>query len=400
VVVGETLRIGVIGLGRAGAGMLAAMASHPDIQVTAAADLHREHLDRFAEDFGGLTFTDAAALCASPDVDAVYVATPHEFHAEHVALAAARGKHVIVEKPMALTLEDCDRMIGAAEAAGVVLIVGHTASFNPGVQKMRQLVANGEVGPLAMISTTAYTDFLYRPRRPEELVTELGGGIMYNQVPHQVDAARFVAGGMARSVRAATWSLDPKRPTEGCYAAFLTFESGAVASLVYSGYDHLDSAEIAAVRGPKDADRYGATRRALQSVQTPQEEVALRVSTGYGGERPVAGEGRPRGESLLQAELGLFVVTCGEADLRLSTDGVVAYASDGMRVIPPDPWRGVAGRGAVLDELYFAVTDGQPVVHSGHWAKATMEVCLAMLQSAREQREIQLSHQIPLQPRG
>jgi phthalate 4,5-cis-dihydrodiol dehydrogenase len=400
VAVCETLRIGVIGLGRAGAGMLAAMASHPDIQVTAAADLHREHLDRFAEDFGGLTFTDAAALCASPDVDAVYVATPHEFHAEHVALAAARGKHVIVEKPMALTLEDCDRMIGAAEAAGVVLIVGHTASFNPGVQKMRQLVANGEVGPLAMISATAYTDFLYRPRRPEELVTELGGGIMYNQVPHQVDAARFVAGGMARSVRAATWSLDPKRPTEGCYAAFLTFESGAVASLVYSGYDHLDSAEIAAVRGPKDADRYGATRRALQSVQTPQEEVALRVSTGYGGERPVAGDGRPRGESLLQAELGLFVVTCGEADLRLSTDGVVAYASDGMRVIPPDPWRGVAGRGAVLDELYFAVTDGQPVVHSGRWAKATMEVCLAMLQSAREQREIHLSHQIPLQPRG
>src|SRR5207302_7509453 len=195
-----------------------------------------EHLDRFAEDFGGATFTDAAALCDSPEVDAVYVARPHEFHAEHVALAAARGKHVIVEKPMALTLEDCDRMIAAAEKADVVLIVGHTASFNPGVQKMRQLIANGEVGRLAMISATAYTDFLYRPRRPEELVTELGGGIMYNQVPHQVDAARFVAGGMARSVRAATWSLDPKRPTEGCYAAFLTFESAAVASLLYSGY--------------------------------------------------------------------------------------------------------------------------------------------------------------------
>jgi phthalate 4,5-cis-dihydrodiol dehydrogenase len=380
--------------------MLAAMVSHPDIQVTAAADLHREHLDRFAEDFGGLTFTDAAGLCGSLEVDAVYVATPHEFHAEHVVLAAARGKHVIVEKPMALTLDECDRMIEAAESAGVVLIVGHTASFNPGVQKIRQLIANGEVGPLALISATAYTDFLYRPRRPEELVTELGGGIMYNQVPHQVDAARFVAGGMARSVRAATWWLDPKRPTEGCYAAFLTFDSGAVASLVYSGYDHLDSVEIAAGRGPKDAGRYGATRRALQSVQTPEEEIALRVSTGYGGERPVAAVGRPRGESLLQGELGLFVVTCGEADLRLSPDGVVAYTTDGMRLIPADPWRGVAGRGAVLDELYFAVTDGRPVVHSGRWAKATLEVCLAMLESAREQREIHLSHQVPIQPHG
>jgi phthalate 4,5-cis-dihydrodiol dehydrogenase len=201
---------------------------------------------------------------------------------------------------------------------------------------------------------------------------------------------------VATSVRAATWSLDPNRPTEGCYAAFLTFESGAVASLVYSGYDHLDSAEIAAGRGAKEADRSGATRRALQTLQNPQDEIALRVSTGYGGSQPVAGVGRPRGESLLQAELGVFVVTCADADLRLAPDGVVAYTTDGMRVIPPDPWRGVAGRGAVLDELYFAVTDARPVVHSGRWAKATMEVCLAMLKSAREQREIHLSHQVPV----
>jgi phthalate 4,5-cis-dihydrodiol dehydrogenase len=286
-------------------------------------------------------------------------------------------------------------MIGAAEAAGVVLIVGHTASFNPGVHKMRQMVVSGDVGPLAMISATAYTDFLYRPRRPEELVTELGGGIMYNQVPHQVDAARFVAGGLATSVRAATWALDPNRPTEGCYTAFLTFDSGAVASLVYSGYDHLDSAEIAAARGPKQSDQYGAARRALQSVQTPQEEVALRVNTGYGGRRPVAAVGRQRTESLLQGELGVFIVTCAEADLRLSPEGVIAYTTDGMRVIAPDPWRGVPGRGAVLDEMYFAVTDGRPVVHDGRWARATMEVCLAMLRSARERREIPLYHQIP-----
>jgi phthalate 4,5-cis-dihydrodiol dehydrogenase len=130
-------------------------------------------------------------------------------------------------------------------------------------------------------------------------------------------------------------------------------------------------------------------------VQTPQEEAARRVTTGYGGERPVAGVGRPRGESLLQPELGVFVVTCGEADLRLSSEGVVAYTTGGLRVIPPDRWRGVPGRGAVLDELYFAVTDGRPVLHDGRWAKATMEVCLAMLQSAREQREMRLCHQIP-----
>jgi phthalate 4,5-cis-dihydrodiol dehydrogenase len=374
--------------------MLAAMAKHPDIHVTAAADLHPQHRERFQEDFGGLAFAEAEALCASPEVDAVYIATPHEYHAQHVELATAQGKHVIVEKPMALTLDECDRMVAAAEKAGVALIVGHTASFNPGVVRMRQMIVSGDVGPLALISATAYTDFLYRPRRPEELVTELGGGIMYNQVPHQVDASRFLAGGIVRSVRASTWVLDPQRPTEGCYAGFLTFDNGVVATLLYSGYDHADSAEIATGRGPKAPDRYGAARRALQAAHTPDEEVVMRINTGYGGGQPVTG-GRGESVSLLQAELGLFVATCAGADLRLAPDGVVAYTGEGAQLLQPDLGRGVPGRGAVLDELYYAVTAGRPVVHDGRWAKGTMEVCLAMLQSAREQREITLTHQVP-----
>ena len=390
-------RFGVIGLGRAGSGMLNAMARHPDIQVTAAADLHQEHLDRFVVDFEGLAFHDADALCARDEVDAVYIATPHELHAQHVETAAKHGKHVIVEKPMALTLADCDRMIETVERAGVKLVVGHTASYNPAVRKMRELVSSGEVGQLGMISATAYTDFLYRPRRPEELDTARGGGIMFNQVPHQVDAARLVAGGIARSVRAATFILDPTRPTEGSYTAFVEFENGAVATLSYSGYDHLNSTEIAAGRAPKDAEQYGAIRRALQQVHSSEEEVALRISTGYGGERPVVEERqRAGGASLLQGELGVFLVNCAEADLRLAPDGVLAYTTDGLKLIPPSPWRGVPGRGNVIDELYYAVTADRSVVHDGRWAKATMEVCLAMLQSSREHREIRLSHQVPV----
>jgi phthalate 4,5-cis-dihydrodiol dehydrogenase len=393
--VATTLRIGVLGLGRAGASMLAAMAVHPDIQVAAAADLHQEHLDRFAERTGGLTFNDAASLCASSAIDAVYIATPHQYHAEHVELAVKHGKHVMVEKPMALTLAECDRMIATAERAGVALVVGHTASFNPGVQKMRQMIVAGEIGPLAMISATAYTDFLYRPRRPEELVTPLGGGIMYNQVPHQVDAARFLAGGMARSVRAATWVLDPARPTEGCYLAFLEFESGAAAALVYSGYDHLDSTELAAGTLSTNLGGYGAARRKLRGVTSPEEEVAMRVSTGYGGQQSVTHE-RGASTSLLQSELGVFVATCRDGDLRLASDGVMAYTSDGARLVPADPWRGLAGRGNALDELYYRVMEDRPVIHDGRWAKATMEVCLAMLESARQRREISLRHQVPV----
>jgi phthalate 4,5-cis-dihydrodiol dehydrogenase len=393
---GPLLRIGVIGLGRAGSGMLGALARHPDIRVTAAADLYREHRDRFQNDFGGEAYADAEALCHSPNVDAVYIATPHELHCAHVQLAAAHGKHVIVEKPMALTLEDCDQMIAATEAAGVQMVVGHTASFNPSVQKMRQLIRSGDVGALGMISASAYTDFLYRPRRPEELRTELGGGIIYNQVPHQVDAARFLAGGIARGVRASAWILDPQRPTEGCSMALVDFESGAAAALVYSGYDHFNSHDIAAGSAAGDPRRYGKARRALGVAHSPEQETALRVSTGYGGEQSVSREREARGDrSLLQPELGSLIVTCEKADLRMAPEGVAIYSDNGLTLVPPEPWRGVPGRGAVIDELYYAVSGQRPLVHHGRWAKASLEVCLAILESARDRKEVPLQFQVP-----
>ncbi len=216
---------------------------------------------------------------------------------------------------------------------------------------------------------------------------------MYNQLPHQVDAARFIAGGMARSVRAATWDLDPARHTEGSYTAFLDFEGGAVATLTYSGYDHFDSTELSSGHPRKDAGSYGATRRALRAARSPEDEVAMRVETGYGGGRPV----RPSSSSsLLQGELGSFIVTCELADLRMLSDGVGVYSTDGFDLVAPDPWRGHQGRGAVIDELYYAIMENRPPVHDGYWAKATMEVCLAMLESARAQSEIALRHQVPL----
>ena len=390
------LRFGVIGLGRAGSGMLSALAKHPDIRVTAAADLHKQHRDRFEADFAGEAFPDAEDVCRNPNVDAVYIATPHEMHTDHLRMAATYGKHAIVEKPMALTLEDCEAMAVVAEQAGIVLVVGHTASFNPTVQKIRRLVVDGEFGRLGFITATAYTDFLYRPRRPEELVTAMGGGIMYNQVPHQVDASRFIAGGMARSVRAATWDLDGARHTEGSYTAFLDFENGTVATLSYSGYDHFDSSELAGGSAPKEDERYGRTRRALRAAQSPEEETSMRINTGYGGERPVVRERANQGTpSLLQGELGSFLVTCEGADLRMLPHGVGAYTTDGFRLIEPEPWRGVQGRGAVIDEVYFAVTEGRPLVHHARWAKATMEVCLAMLESSRTRSEVMLQHQTP-----
>ncbi len=234
-VAAQKLRIGVAGLGRAGASMLAAMLRHPLVEVTAAADPRREPRDRFEIDVGGQTFASVEEMVGSPVVDAVYIATPHQFHVENVVTAANAGKHVICEKPMALSLAECDTIIEAVEGKHVCLVVGHTHSHDPAVREMRRMITSGEYGRLGMLNNWTFTDFLYRPRRPEELDTSLGGGILFNQVPHQVDVARHLGGGLVRSVRAYTGAWDRGRPTEAACAALLEFEDGAAATLVYNG---------------------------------------------------------------------------------------------------------------------------------------------------------------------
>ena len=382
------LRVGVAGLGRAFTIMLPTFVGDPRVQLVAAADPRADARERFAAEFGK-AYATADELCADPDVDIIYVATPHQHHAANARAAAAHGKHVLVEKPMALTLDDCRGMTDAAREAGVHLIVGHSHSFNAPIRRTREIIASGEVGKVRMISALNYTDFLYRPRRPEELDTAQGGGVMFNQAAHQIDVVRLLGGGRVRSVRAMTGAWDPQRPTEGAYSAFLTFEDGAAATAVYSGYAHFDSDEfcnwIGELGAPKDAARYGEARRAL--ARSPAEELAQRTARAYGRGfvPPVIGE-------RWYPHFGVVVVSCDHADLRPLPDGVMIYG-DAERRHDPLP-RPQVQRTEVIDELYDAVVHGRAPLHSGEWALATQEVCIAILESARERREIVLQHQV------
>jgi phthalate 4,5-cis-dihydrodiol dehydrogenase len=141
------------------------------IAMVAAADVRAEARQRFAADFSAKSYETVEELCADPAVDAVYVATPHQFHANHAALAARNGKHLLIEKPMALTLDECAVIIDAARNAGVHVVVGHSHSFDAPVRRLRALIESGEFGAARMINAIDYTDYLYRPRRPEELDT-------------------------------------------------------------------------------------------------------------------------------------------------------------------------------------------------------------------------------------
>ena len=238
----KKLKIGVAGLGRAFA-VTAPAFRDPRVEVVAGADPRPEARRRFKQEYKAHVFPTVEALCADPAVEVVYIATPHQHHASQARLACAAKKHVLVEKPMALTLEDCRAMNDAASANGVQLIVGHSHSFDAPILLARKLSEGGTYGAVRMITALNFTDFLYRPRRPEELSTEAGGGVIFNQAAHQVDIARLLAGTPARWVRATTQAWDSARPTEGAYHCLIGFD-GASAALTYSGYAHFDSDEL------------------------------------------------------------------------------------------------------------------------------------------------------------
>ncbi|HKU87857.1 MAG TPA: Gfo/Idh/MocA family oxidoreductase [Casimicrobiaceae bacterium] len=392
----HVLRWGVAGLGRAFTLMLPTFVRDPRVRLVAAADPRPEARERFVAELGARAHASVDALCRDADVDVIYVATPHGLHAEHAVLAARNGKHVLVEKPMALSVGDCTRMIEAAHAAGVQLCVGHSHSYDAPVRRTRDIIDSGAFGSVRMIQALYYTDFLYRPRRPEELDTARGGGAVWNQAAHQVDIARLLGGGRVAHVRALTGNWDPARNTEGAYAALLAFEGGAFASLTYNGYGLFDSDEFCGWTSElgmsKEASGHGTARRGLRDLGDPAAELSLKQARNYGGPAYRSSDA-PR----THEHFGTFIVSCDGADLRPMPDGVMVYEGRGARfeALPPPS----IPRREVIDEVHRAIATGTPPLHDGRWARATLEVCAAMLESARTGRDVPLVHQLDA-PKG
>jgi phthalate 4,5-cis-dihydrodiol dehydrogenase len=388
------LGIGAIGLGRAFTFMRPAFAASPQIALVAAADPRPEAQKRFAEEFGGKAYAAVDELLRDKRVEAVYIATPHQFHAEHAIAAAKAGKHVLVEKPMALTIAEAEAMVAAARQAGVKLLVGHSHSLDPPIAMARALIDSGEFGRVKMIAALNFTDFLYRPRRAEELDTAAGGGVIFNQAMHQVDIVRLLAGGLAESVVAQTGIWDAARPTEGAYTAFLRFAGDVAATITYSGYAHYDSDALLGWIGesgsPKNEDAFARTRSALPPGLSQAEEEELRRRRGYGVAADAAAASSP--QTRWHEHFGFIVASCERADLRPMPQGVIVDGDSEHGLRPIEPPR--APRLQALEELYEAATTGNAPLHSGEWGMATLEASLAILQSARERRAITLQRQI------
>lgn len=396
----RTLKIGMIGIGVGGAEILPAMEAMDTIEVAAGADIVPATLERFAERFpAARTYDSAEALCRDPNVEAVWVSSPNRFHAEHTILACSYGKHVVVEKPMAVTLADAERMVDAAGKHGVKLLAGHTRAFTLPIRAMRRVIESGRYGKLRALNIWSYSDWMLRPRTADELDLSQGGGIPYRQGPHQMDTVRLLGGGMLRSVRAQVGQWMAERPIPGFYSAFLEFEDGTPATISHNGYGYFLGAEL--VPWGEDRHRYTAPERARirQELRAgTRAETAEKQALRIGGEQERVIFRRHEPEPWVPEDMGMAIASLDRADLRQSRFGIYIHSDAGKEDIDLTPGRamGVSQRRAELEELYDSVVGGKPVWHDGRWGMATLEACLAIMQSGRERKEIMLRHQIPV----
>lgn len=344
------IRIGVLGLGLAGRMTLDALTGDGRVAVVAGADPHEASRREFSARTGVVAYADLAALCGDPAVDAVWVATPTRLHREHVETAVAAGKDVVVEKPMAPSVADCDAMVAAAEKAGVRLVAGGVRSLDPAFAAMREVIASGAVGRLRHLSATAFTGWLLRERSPADLDEARGGGIVFNQAPHQVDTLRLLTGGLpVRSVLATTAVWSERTPVKGYFRADLDFSGGVTATLTYDGHGHLRSTDLVTARGPS---------------------------------------------SLVLADAGLVVASGSRGAVRPAGDHLQLVTDDGAREVPVPP--GDATTGAVAELIAARRPGAAPPLHSGEWGRATLEVVAALLESARTRQRVPLAQEGPL----
>ena len=393
----RTLRFGVVGLGNAGGSVLATMKNEVNVEAVAVADLRPHAREAFERDFGGTAYATMEELCADPNVDAIWVATPNPLHMPHAIMAANAGKHVVVEKPLAVDLKEAEAMIEAADKNGVKLLSGHTRAFDPPVQAMARVVRSGEVGAIKAMNVWAYTNWMLRPRMPEEVDVLQGGGVGYRQAPHQIDTLRFLGGGLVRSVRGSlgTW-MEGRMGAPGYYTGYLEFEDGTPATITYNGYGYFMASEMLPWEqesGATSLERRAEARNGLRTGTWNEHQA--KDDGRFGGAAGVP-QGIPAGGNPARylSDLGTLLVTCERGVLRQSPSGIYVYNDEGVREEPLTAADGGGPSDPTLAEAYAGIIKGESIFHDGHWGMATLEVQLALMKSARERREVMLSLQV------
>ncbi len=227
------VRVGLIGCGNMGMGLAKTCAQLDNATIVAVADPVAEKVAKSSEELGARAFGDYKKMFSEDDIDAVIVAVPNFLHAETSIAAAEGGKHVFCEKPMALTVDDCDKMIQAAKDNNVKLMIGHVLRYGPVFVKMKEIINSGILGEPFSIYISRLSGGGWGNPQHWRMKADLCGGILYELSIHELDYMRYIGGDVdAVSAFMGNYIQNDARDYEDTAHLTLRFKSGGIGTLV------------------------------------------------------------------------------------------------------------------------------------------------------------------------
>lgn len=228
--------VGIVGAGHFGAVHARALAGIEGARLVAACRNDAEGVARFAAEHGGQPYTDWRALLDDPAVEAVVIATPHHLHHEIAAAALAAGKHVLLEKPMAATVEDCDAILATAKGSAGRLMIGHVTRWFLPMQAAADLLAGGEIGRPVAGSGAFVKLWMEGNRQPWHLDRASGGGMLMTAGIHALDRLVHLMGGEVAAVGAMMGAAFHRQEADDTAFLNLRFEDGRMGQVTSLGY--------------------------------------------------------------------------------------------------------------------------------------------------------------------
>lgn len=230
------MRVGIVGAGWWAGQHAQALGTLNGFTVTGVSSGSPETATAFAAQHGGRVHAEAQALIGAPDVDAVLIAAPHEYHAPLALQAIASGKPLLLEKPVATTAADTHAVLNAARDAGVPCLVGFTSHYFPGFSRAREIIASGELGRPLSGQSVFQKRWMEANRQGWHLDRARGGGMLLTAGIHALDRLLWLMDKPVQSVSAAIGTHVHEQQADDLSSIFLRFQGGGAGMVGSYGY--------------------------------------------------------------------------------------------------------------------------------------------------------------------